>query len=127
MDEIERLAKGLADVLTIGDDASVDAVFAPEYIEEYPQSGERIVGRDAVREMLSDFPSATRPTVRGEPRITRTTDGFVGEYELDYGADGTYLAVGLYTVRDRRIVHGREYFAAPFEPAPWRARWVDRS
>lgn len=127
VDDIERLGQGMADVLTIGDSATIEAVFSPDYVEEYPQSGETIRGRAAIQEMLASFPDGTKPVVRGESRITRTDDGFVGEYLLDYGPQGLYHAVGFYTVRDGKIVHGKEYFAAPFEPAPWRARWVASS
>jgi ketosteroid isomerase-like protein len=127
MDDIDRLAQGMADVLTIGDKATIEAVFSPDYIEEYPQSGETIHGRSAILEMLASFPDGSKPIVRGEPRITRTDDGFVGEYLLDYGPQGLYHAVGFYAVRDGRIVHGKEYFAAPFEPAAWRTRWVESS
>ena len=125
--DIERLGQGMADVLTIGDSATIEAVFSSDYVEEYPQSGETIRGRSAIQEMLASFPSGNKPMVVGEPRITRTDHGFVGEYLLDYGPQGLYHAVGFYTVRDGKIVHGKEYFAAPFEPAPWRARWVASS
>jgi ketosteroid isomerase-like protein len=124
VDAVDHLAKGLETVLAVGDAAALEAVFSADYIEEYPQSGERIEGRDAVRAMLDAFPGDTRPRVRGDRRVTRTEDGFVGEYELDYGSGGVFRVVGIYTVRDDRIVAGREYFAAPFEPAPWRSRWV---
>jgi limonene-1,2-epoxide hydrolase len=124
MDEIDRLAAGLADVLTLGDAATLAAVFTDAYVEEYPQSGERIEGRETVRAMLDAFPAGTRPTVSGERRITRTPDGFVGEYTLDYGPGGLFRVVGFYTVRDGRVSASREYFAAPFEPAEWRRPFV---
>ena len=126
MDPIDGLARGLEDVLSKGDRATLDAVFAPDYVEEYPQSGERIEGRDTVRALLDAFPDGTRPQSIGSRRITRTPDGFVGEYELDYGAGGLYRVVGIYSVSDGLIIHGREYFAAPFEPAPWRAPFLAR-
>jgi ketosteroid isomerase-like protein len=120
MDDVDRLADGLADVLSIGDASTLEAVFSDDYVEEYPQSGERIEGRERVRAMLDAFPDGTRPIVTGDRRITRTGDGFVGEYTLDYGPGGIYRVVGFYTVRDGRVVASREYFAAPFEPAEWR-------
>jgi len=120
VDEIDRLAAGLEDVLSVGDAETLEAVFAPDYVEEYPQSGERIDGRDRVRAMLDAFPAGTRPHVLGERRITRTADGFVGEYALDYGQGGIYRVVGIYTVQDGLVVASREYFAEPFEAPPWR-------
>ena len=124
MDVIDRLADGLADVLSIGDAATLEAVFSEDYVEEYPQSGERIEGRATVQAMLDAFPAGTRPIVTGDRRITRTGDGFVGEYTLDYGPGGLYRVVGFYTVRDGRVSASREYFAAPFEPAEWRRPFV---
>jgi limonene-1,2-epoxide hydrolase len=125
LETIERLGLGMASVLTDGGDATIDAVFTPDYVEEYPQSGEIIRGREAIRRMLAHFPAGTRPTVIGAPRLTATTDGFVGEFLLDYGPTGRYRVVGIYTVTDGRVSHGREYFGAPFEPAAWRAPWVE--
>src|SRR5262245_33140764 len=93
MDTIERLAEALERVLSVGDAAALEAVFAPGYVEEYPQSGERIEGRDRIRAMLDAFPAGTRPRAVGERRITRTESGFIGEYTLDYGEGGTYRVV----------------------------------
>ncbi|HET7473467.1 MAG TPA: nuclear transport factor 2 family protein [Candidatus Limnocylindrales bacterium] len=124
MDEIDRLAQGLADVLSKGDGATLAAVFTEDYVEEYPQSGERIEGRETVRRMLDAFPDGTRPRVRGDWQVTRYDGGFVGEYTLDYGPGGLYRVVGFYTVRADRISASREYFAAPFEPADWRRPFV---
>jgi len=37
MGDIDRLGLGMASVLADGDDATIDAVFTPDHLEEYPQ------------------------------------------------------------------------------------------
>ncbi len=83
MDVIDRLADGLERVLSVGDAATLAEVFAKDYVEEYPQSGERMEGRDTIRAMLDAFPVGSRPRVVGGRIVTRTLDGFVAEYSLD--------------------------------------------
>ena len=59
-----------SDALNRGDwDAAVASVH-PDYVDDFPQSGERIRGRDNLRGMFSNYPGASRrgalfPKARG--------------------------------------------------------------
>ena len=104
----------------------VDSV-TDDFVEEWPQSGERIVGRDAVMKLGQSYEKATgtspRMTFR---RMVGAGDLYVVEGTIDYG-DGTPVSyIGVAEYRDGKIAKVTEYFANPFEAPAWRADMVER-
>ncbi|MGY0235501.1 nuclear transport factor 2 family protein [Longispora urticae] len=98
------------------------AVRAEDYVMDMPQSGERIVGRDAMREMQEAYPAPPSIRVR---RIVGDGDLFVMEAVSDYGGD-IYHVSNIVEFRDGRIVRETRYYAAPFPAPDWRSRWTTR-
>jgi ketosteroid isomerase-like protein len=98
------------------------AHLAPDFVEEYPQSRERVHGPDAVRRLLAEHP--TPPRLEGEPRITILGDeGAAVEIRASYGSEPWWV-VSILDVRGG-LVHGeRAYFAPELPPAEWRASWT---
>ena len=97
-----------------------------DYVMEMPQSGERIRGRDKMRELQESFiEHSAPPTIRVRRVLVR--DGlWVGEGTIDYG-DGTVLhSVGVVELKDGKIWRDTRYFAEPFEAPEWRAHLVER-
>jgi hypothetical protein len=98
-----------------------------DFVEEWPQSGERIVGRDAAIKINDSYEQSTGTT----PKITFRRmlgggDVYVVEATIDYG-DGTPVCyVGVAELRDGKVAKMTEYFANPFEPPAWRAGMVER-
>ena len=87
-----------------------------DFVQEWPQSGERIRGRERSRELMEKYPQETgsTPTMRTR-RVSGAGDVFVMEGTIDYG-DGTPVSyVGIAEFRDGRIARMTEYFANPFE------------
>jgi ketosteroid isomerase-like protein len=106
--------------------ALIDSV-SDDFVQEWPQSGERIVGRDAVIKLNEGYEGATgtspKMTLR---RILGSGDTYVAEATIDYG-DGTPVSyVGIAEFRDGKIAKMTEYFANPFEAPAWRAGLVQR-
>jgi ketosteroid isomerase-like protein len=101
------------------------AFLREDFVEDWPQSGERIVGPRNWLQMATHHP--TFPAVT----VTRTSGGgdtWVVEADFVYpGSDDTWRVCALNEVRDGRIVHITEYFGAPFAAADWRADWVERT
>jgi len=110
--------------------AAADAtaeVSGDDFAQEWPQSGERIVGRDAAIRINSMYEDATgnRPKLAFR-RLTGEGDVYVIEGSIDYG-DGTPVSyVGIAELRDGKLVKITEYFASPFEAPAWRAGLVER-
>jgi hypothetical protein len=95
---------------------------SPDYVMEMPQSGERIVGRDAMRAMQQAFPNPPDAKVR---RIIGTGDVFVMEGVSAYPGGGAFHVVNIVEFSGGKIVRETRYYAEPFEPPEWRAEWVE--
>ena len=97
-----------------------------DYVLEMPQSGERIRGRETMREFQKAYPAASRATIR-LCRVLVREGLWVAEGVIDYGGDQEASDVVLiFELRDGRMWRDRWYFAEPFEAPEWRAQWVER-
>jgi ketosteroid isomerase-like protein len=140
---VQRYAKALGD-----DDFDAQAELVhDDYVLDYPQSGERIVGRANRRAVTENYPgreeAGTTPVIG---RIIGTDDQFVGNASGlgwgvlhlagsgdDFQLTGTiaypdgqnWHLVALLTLRGGKIWRETQYFAPPFEPASWRAPFVE--
>jgi hypothetical protein len=100
---------------------------AEDFVQEWPQSGERIRGRDNAKAINDNYPQMTgsSPSFRLR-RISGEGTHWTIEGTIDYG-DGTPVSyAGLAELSNGKLVHITEYFANPFEAPAWRTRWVER-
>lgn len=114
------------DALVEQDFEAAAACLHDDFTEDWPQSRERIVGRDNWLAMVTHHP--TFPSVR-----LRSHDGegsmWVTEAHFDYPTDGApapYEVCAVQRVADGKVLRIVEYFAAPFEAAGWRRDMVER-
>lgn len=120
----------------------MDQMTDPDVLLEYPQSGEKIRGREnnlAVLKNYPGLPDATVDRVRGADdkwvltpswtplRIIGTGDKYTVEGTLTYPNGEVWHFVDLFELRDDKVLRVTEYFAAPFPAAEWRARWVEKA
>jgi hypothetical protein len=98
-----------------------------DYVQEWPQSGERIVGRDAAIKLDESYQQATGTSPKMSlRRILGGGDVYVVEGTIDYG-DGTPVSyVGVAEFQDGKVHKMTEYFANPFPAPEWRAGFVER-
>jgi ketosteroid isomerase-like protein len=96
----------------------------PDFVQEWPQSGERIRGADNALAIDRNFPGGT-PSMTPRRTIAQG-DLAISETELTYADGSRYLGVSVMELRDGRIVKETDYFAEPFAPPQWRAQWVER-
>jgi ketosteroid isomerase-like protein len=111
------------DASDAGDFEAEHDIYRDDAVLEYPQSGERIRGRDNIRQSRFVQPNAKRFTVR---RITGGGDLWVTEFVLSYDGAPSY-AVSIMEFRDALVARETQYFAQPFEPSPSRAHLVERT
>jgi len=97
-------------------------IYRDDALLEYPQSGERISGRDNIQASRVAQPNAKRFTVS---RITGAGDVWVTEFVLTYDGRPSY-SVSIMEFLDGKVAHEVQYFTDPFEPGPSRTRWVER-
>jgi hypothetical protein len=95
-----------------------------DFVQEWPQSGERIVGRDNAIAINQNFPGGV-PSMRFR-RTLAGGDLAVLEVELTYADGSRYLGVSVIELRDGKVVRETDYFAQPFQAPQWRAQWVQR-
>jgi ketosteroid isomerase-like protein len=118
---------------------------ADDYIEDYPQSRERIRGRANRRAVIETYPGrAERNFVPGKPgllvgddqwvmtpamslvRLNGSGERFTATGEVNYPSGERWHIVQLVELRGGKITKITSYFAPPFEPAAYRAKLVER-
>lgn len=97
-------------------------IYRDDAVLDYPQSGERIRGRETIRESRYVQPSKKRFAVR---RIIGSGDLWITELILTYDDVPSYV-VSIMEFRDGLVAHETQYFAGRFEPGPSRAHLVER-
>jgi hypothetical protein len=98
-------------------------IYREDAVLDYPQSGERILGRRNIQESRFVQPNKKRFTIR---RITGRGDLWVTEFVLTYDGVPSY-AVSIMEFCEGSVAHETQYFADPFEPGPSRAHLVERT
>jgi hypothetical protein len=122
----------------------LEQMIHPDYIGDYPQSGERFRGFAAFRAQLENYPGglpAARPEdpntkILGDEERWMVTPGytvlplsgperFTTVTRSPY-PDGTWWwVVSILTLKDEKVAHAETYFAPEFEPPEWRKGMVE--
>jgi SnoaL-like protein len=111
-----------------------------EFVEEWPQSGERIAGHEAYRKIHENYPGgipAVEPKriIGSEDRLVLSPsfipmrlegrgDLYTVECVNKYPSGETFYVVVILEMRDGKVWRQRTYFAPSFEPPQWRSQWV---
>ena len=131
MGDTREMAAKFDEVLRAGDFAGLTALTqeyaTDDFIEEYPQSGERITKTAAIQlaEKYGEL-TGTNPTFSYR-RMFGGADHFVVEATIDYGDGVPVSYVGIGELRDGQIARMTEYFANPFEAPAWRADFIEKA
>jgi hypothetical protein len=122
-----------------------DLCLADDVVEDYPQSRERIRGRVNRRAVVENYPGRTeRDFVPGKSgaivgddqwvmtpamsllRLNGSGERFTATGELIYPNGEKWHVVQLFELHGGKIAKMTTFFAPPFEPAPYRAKFVER-
>jgi hypothetical protein len=106
-----------------GDATAEHDIYADDAICDYPQSGERILGRRNLQALRSHHPG--KPSGFNVKRILGTGDLWITEYTITYQEQAAYT-VSIMEFRNGKVVHETQYFADPFGAPAWRSQWVQR-
>jgi ketosteroid isomerase-like protein len=118
------LVRTVWEALASGDWDTAAGHMHADYVQEWPQSGERIVGVQNAIAINKNFPG-------GMPRMAirrALGDGDLAtlEVELTYADGSVYQGVSILELRDGKVVKETDYFSQPFDAPQWRAQWVRR-
>ena len=94
------------------DIATEHEIYREDAVLDYPQSGERIRGRQNIQSSRAAQPNRKRFTVR---RIVGAGDLWVTEYVLTYDGRPSYT-VSIMEFRAGKVAHETYHFSDPFEP-----------
>lgn len=113
---VERLWKAFdaLDFETAGD------LLHDDFIEEWPQSGEKVRGRENFVALNKHYPGHWRVTILN---MLASGDQVVSEVKLEYKDEIVY-AVSFFEFNDGKISRERDYWPEPFESPEWRRQWV---
>jgi hypothetical protein len=106
-----------------GDTNAEHDIYDEDAVCDYPQSGERILGRANLRALRSHHPG--NPSGFNVRRIVGKGDLWVTEYTISYLGRPAYT-VSIMEFRDGKVMHETQYFVDPFEAPAWRSQWVQR-
>ncbi|MGF6727532.1 ketosteroid isomerase-like protein [Paraburkholderia sp. GAS41] len=98
-------------------------IYADDAICDYPQSGERIVGRMNLQALRGHHPG--KPAGFNVRRIQGEGNLWITEYTITYQGRPAYT-VSMMEFRDGKVVHETQYFSEPFEAPDWRRQWVQK-
>jgi hypothetical protein len=104
------------------DFATEHQIYRDDAMLDYPQSGERIRGRQSIQASRVAQPSKKRFTVR---RMLGGGDLWISELVLTYDGKPFYV-VSIMEFEGEKVVRETQYFGEAFEPGPSRAQWVER-
>lgn len=120
----------------------MEAARHPDYVLDWPQSGERIRGSSNARAIDENIPGGlpelgdvhvvgsedrwvTTPAYTIQ-RVVGSGDTWWLDGRVRYADGSTWFIVAILELRDGLIHRETNYFAEPFEAPEWRARWVER-
>lgn len=106
-----------------GDANAEHDIYADEVICDYPQSGERILGRTNLQALRSHHPG--KPSGFRVRRISGKANLWITEYVITYQDKPAYT-VSIMEFNEGKVVHETQYFADPFEAPAWRSQWVQK-
>ncbi len=98
-------------------------IYDEDAICDYPQSGERILGRSNLQALRSHHPA--EPSGFKVRRILGQGNLWITEYTITYQEQLAYT-VSIMEFLNGKVVHETQYFADPFEAPSWRSQWVQR-
>jgi hypothetical protein len=95
-------------------------IYHDDAILEFPQSGERFVGKDAFLTWRRKYPAEIRFRLR---RISHAGDLWVTENLISYDGSPWMFTTNLLRFRGERIAHEALYVFEGFPPAEFRAEF----
>ena len=133
----------LYDAFNRRDYAEAMTYLHPDFVEDWPQSGERIEGAANLRAILENYPGGVSldaaPEYHGREeewaitpgytvvRMTEVGDSGTGVLKIRYADGSEWWMLVLIELKDGLLFRQTTFFAEPFEAPEWRAAWVKRT
>jgi hypothetical protein len=107
-----------------GDSDKAHEIYHDDAVLEFPQSGERFVGRASMQGFREQYPAE----VEFEPREVRGGGNvWVAEGRVLYDGGNAVHFVWIAELRDELVQRETIYFAEPFPAPEWRRPWAEEA
>lgn len=132
MADNRKIVEEFLSAMDANDVEAQERLLSDDVVEEYPQSGEVIRGKDNRRAIIENYPGGT-PRVGDSqkaekaPVVTGAGDNFTAAGEITYPNGETWQVVSLIELAQGKITKMTTYFAAPFEAPAWRMPYVEKA
>ena len=103
-----------------GDPDVSHAMYHDDAVLEFPQSGERFVGVENLREWRDNYPAGTTVDFR---EIRGEGDLWIAEISISYDGGTSSFGVSILAFRGERIARESIYVTEGWETPEWRAEW----
>lgn len=126
------------------DFVALETMIHPDYVSEYPQSGERFRGFAAFRAQLENYPGGLPAAEAEDPKTKILGDEerwaispgytvlplagperYTTVTRAPYPDGSRWWVVSILTLKDDRVAHAETYFAPEFDPPEWRKDIVE--
>jgi len=105
-----------------GDFETEHRIYQEDAVLEYPQSGERVLGRKNIQTSRMLQPNKKRFTIQ---RVIGNGNLWVTQYILTYDNKPSYTVSIMEFVGDK-VARETQYFSDAFQAATWRAPFVEQ-
>jgi hypothetical protein len=105
---------------TSADPEESHAMYHADAVLEFPQSGERFVGVENLREWRSNYPASTTVEFR---EVRGRGELWIVELSISYDGGPRSYGVSILELRGDKIARESIYVAEGWDPPEWRARW----
>lgn len=106
-----------------GDVETEHQIYDDNVLCDYPQSGEKILGRRNLQALRGHHPG--KPSGFKIRRIVGAGDLWITEYVINYGI-APWQTVSIMEFQNGKVIHETQYFCEPFQAPAWRAQWVEK-
>ena len=132
-------------IISDGDYGALEEVLHPDFVQEIPQSGERVVGIENFRKILENYPGPPvglrmggKPYIAGSAEHYMVTptfnvvkvedrgDELTSYVQTKYPDDSDWFVISFTSFKDGKVIKRVDFFAPFFDPPEWRAAWVEK-
>jgi ketosteroid isomerase-like protein len=99
----------------------VHEIYHEDVVVEFPQSGERILGKHDLYELRAHYPAKLTFKIL---RVSGEGNLWITELIITYDGRPVYV-VTVMEFKDGKVAHETHYYADPFKPPEWRSQWVE--
>lgn len=116
----DRTRAALLRLLELSDHDISHEIYADDAVLEFPQSGERFVGKRNFLEWRKQYPAAVEFQLR---RIHGGGDLWIVEGSVSYDGGEPWYGVSIHEFRDGLMIRETIYVSPGWEAPAWRAPW----